>query len=107
MELWTGIACLKAKPEVKNFRRFDDGCGAFVNVVAWAESGRTFEDNVRMRASELDCILMELEEVKPLVERMNEHDYPEELITMRETATRQPADTIFGTFHIWHQDDAN
>jgi hypothetical protein len=38
---------------------------------------------------------------------MGEDDYPEELITMRETAARQTADTVFGTFHIWDQDDSS
>jgi len=107
MDLWTGIACLKAKPGVKNFRRFGKGRGAFVNIVAWAESQQDFEELVTRRADELDCLMVELEQVKPLAERMKEEDYPEELITMRETATRQPADTVFGTFHIWHQDESN
>jgi len=38
---------------------------------------------------------------------MNEPNYPEELITMRATSTRQPNDTVFGAFHIWHQDEVN
>jgi hypothetical protein len=33
--------------------------------------------------------------------------FPEELITMRETANRQREDTVWGTFHIWLQEDAN
>jgi hypothetical protein len=39
--------------------------------------------------------------VKPIDERIEEPDSPEELITMRSTATKQPADLVFGTFHIW------
>jgi hypothetical protein len=38
---------------------------------------------------------------------MSDEDYPGELIDMRQTATRQPNDTVFGTFHIWHQEDSN
>jgi hypothetical protein len=38
---------------------------------------------------------------------MSEEDYPEEFIDMRQTATRQPSDTVFGTFHIWHQEESN
>jgi len=55
----------------------------------------------------MDCILVELENVQLLEARMSDEDYPEELITMRETATRQTTDTVFGTFHIWHQEDSN
>jgi hypothetical protein len=55
----------------------------------------------------MDCILVELDLVQLLETRMSEEGYPEELITMRETAARQTSDTVFGTFHIWHQEDAN
>jgi hypothetical protein len=39
--------------------------------------------------------------------RMSREDYPEELIEMQQTAMRQPEDSIWGTFHIWEQDEAN
>jgi len=38
---------------------------------------------------------------------MNTLNFPEELIAMRQTANRQPEDTVFGIFHIWHQEDGN
>jgi hypothetical protein len=57
MELWTGLVCLVADPACKNFKRFGDGRGAYVNVVAWAESAKHFEDRVTTIAGEqLDCI---------------------------------------------------
>ena len=105
--IWTGIACLKAHPQAKNFRRFGKGKGAYVNVVAWAEGAKEFEDKVKRHTESLDCILVGLENVQLLESRMQEDDFPEDLITMRETARRQREDTMFGTFHIWHQDDAN
>jgi hypothetical protein len=108
MELWTGIACLVANPNCKEFRRFgDEGKGAYVNTVAWAPSAQEFRKRVDQVARELDCILLELERVKTLHKRMEEPDYPEELITMRTTAQRQPSDVIFGTFHTWAQSDAH
>ena len=55
----------------------------------------------------LDCILLELEHVQLLDKRMEEPDYPEELITMLSTAQRQPADLVFGIFHIWTESDIN
>jgi hypothetical protein len=106
-DIWTGIACLKANPKVKDFRRFGEGKGAYVNVVAWAESQVAFEEKVKRHAEGLDCILVELDAVQLLESRINMPDSSEELITMRQTASRQPSDTMFGTFHIWHQEDAN
>jgi hypothetical protein len=108
MEIWTGLACLVADPKCKEFRRFgDDGKGAYVNIVAWAASAAQFEERVGAIVPTLDCILMELEDVMLLESRMDEPDYPEELFNMRSTAQRQPADIVFGTFHIWLQSDVN
>jgi len=108
MEIWTGIACLVADPQCKEFRRFgDDGKGAYVNVVACVNSETEFTERVRRMVSTLDCILLELEGVQLLEQRMEEPDYPEELITMRSTAQRQPLDLVFGTFHTWTKNDAS
>ena len=106
MEIWTGIACLVADPKCKEFRRFgDDGKGAYVNIVASAASEGEFRERVNRIVPTLDCILLELEGVKLLETRMEEPDYPEELITMRSTAQRQQLDLVFGTFHTWTQSD--
>ena len=102
------MAALKADPNCKNFRRFGRGKGAYVNVVAWAESPQIFEQRVRSTVQMgLDCILLELEEIELLEDRMSADDFPEEFINMRATAHRQPTDVVFGTFHMWLQDDAN
>jgi hypothetical protein len=105
MKLWAGLAELRADPTCKDFRRFADGKGAFVWVVAWEESQSTFKEKVRVMSESLDCILYGLEDVDLLEEKMKTEGYPEEFINMRETANRQPEDTIFGPFHVWCQDD--
>lgn len=108
MGIWTGVACLVADPKCKNFRRFgDDGKGAYVNVVASVNSEAEFNERVERIVTTLDCILLELDHVQPLDKRMEEPDYPEELITMSSIAQRQPADLVFGTFHIWTESDLN
>jgi hypothetical protein len=107
MDIWTGVACLRANPKVKGFRRFGEGKGAYVNVVACVESREAFQERVKRHVEGLDCILVELDDVQLLETRMRAEGYPEELIDMRQTAIRQPEDTVFGTFHIWHQDRSN
>ena len=47
-DIWYGLACLKANPEVRNFRRFGKGKGAYVNIVAWADSRAAFEEKVKL-----------------------------------------------------------
>ncbi len=86
-DIWVGLACLKANPAVRRFRRL--------------------QEKVKRHVEGLDCILVELDDVQLLESRMEIPDSPDELIEMRQTAHRQPNDTVFGTFHIWHQDEAN
>jgi hypothetical protein len=108
MKLWTGLACLVADPNCKEFRRFgDDGKGAYVNIVACADSEEEFGERVKQAAKDLDCILLELEHIQLLEDRIEAPESPEELITMPTTAQRQPTDIIFGTFHSWVQSDEN
>jgi hypothetical protein len=107
MDIWVGVVCLKPDPRVKGFRRFGNGRGAYVNVVAWAELPQAFLEQVRRQSESLDCILVELEKVELLEVRMQTDDYPDEFIDIRQTAIRQPTDTVFGTFYTWDQADSS
>ena len=108
MDVWIGVACLVANPNCKEFRRFgENGKGAYVNVAAAVNSEAEFIDRVKQIVPTLDCILLELDGVEPIDERMERPDYPEELINMRSTAQRQPADLVFGTFHVWTESETN
>jgi len=107
MELWVGLAELRGNPSCKNFRRFGKDQGAFVWVAAWAGSQAAFRTKVKVMSESLDCILYGLEEVGLLDAKMRTDNYPAEFITMRATATRQPADTVFGGFHTWRQANSN
>lgn len=108
MELWTGLACLVANPSCTNFKRFGDGKGSYVNVVAWAQSAEDFEQRVTAIALEqLDCIVREIEQIELLEATLQREGCPDEFFTMRTTAERQPRDVLFGTFHVWKQDDVN
>jgi hypothetical protein len=107
MDLWTGLACLNPNPEIKDVDPLDGGKGAWANVVAWVDSQDEFEKRIRRHADGMGYVLVELDEVQLLETRMSRENYPEELIDMRQTATRQPEDSIWGTFHIWEQDESN
>jgi hypothetical protein len=108
MEIWTGLVCLVADPTCKDFKRFGDGKGAYVNVVAWAESASHFEGRVTAIAVEqLGCIVREIEQIELLEAALQRKECPDEFFTIRATAERLPDDVLFGTFHIWNQDDVN
>ena len=107
MDLYVGLACLKANPACKDLRRFGDGRGAYVHVIAWADSREAYSRRVQTSAERLDCILVEVDDVELLETKMDSGEFPEEFLYMRNTAVRQPKDIVFGTFHIWHMDETN
>ena len=108
MELWIGFVCLVADPACEDFKRFGGGKGAYVSVVAWAESAKHFQQRVTEIAKEqLDCIVREIEQVELLEAALQREGCPDEFFTMQSTAERQPNDVLFGTLHIWNQDDVN
>jgi hypothetical protein len=107
MELWVGLAGLKANPKSKSFRRFGKGKGAYVHVAAWAETPAAFEERVRRAADELDCILVDLDDVELLETEMDRDEVPEQFTDMLRMAKERPGDAVFGDFHIWHEDEAN
>ena len=78
-----------------------------MHVLAWADSREAYGRRVQTTAEELDCILVELDDVELLETKMESVDFPEEFFEMRKTAVRQPKDVVFGTFHVWHADEAN
>jgi hypothetical protein len=104
MELWICLAGLKPTRKCK---RFGNGKGAYVHIAAWADSRGAFEERVRRAAEELDCSLVDFDDVQPFEERIDSLDYSEELSEMRVTAMDNPNDAVFGKFHIWLQDEAN
>ena len=78
-----------------------------MHVFAWADSREAYSKRVQTITEELDCILVDLEEVELLEIKMDSGDFPEEFFEMRNTAVRQPKDVVFGTFHVWHADQVN
>ena len=53
-QLLTGIACLVADPNCKEFRRFGDkGNGAYVNVVAYVASADSFTERLKRHLAEM------------------------------------------------------
>jgi hypothetical protein len=107
LKIWIGLAGLKPRPKQKDFRRFGKGKGAYVQVAAWAASPAEFEERVRKAAADLNCVLVELDDVGLLEIAIEKEDAPEHLADMLKTAEAHPADAVFGDFHIWHKDDAN
>ena len=81
MELWTGLVCLVANPACKGFRRFgDQGKGGYVNVVAWTDSAKNFEQPVTTSCEELDCIVCEIDQVELLEAALEGENCPDEFL---------------------------
>jgi hypothetical protein len=75
--------------------------------MAWADSAKQFQQRVKESAKRLDCMIREMEKIEFLEAALKREECPDECFTMRATAEKQPNDVVFGTFHIWAQDDVN
>jgi len=77
-------------PLASTVKRFGDGKGAYVNVVAWAESAKHFEGRVTAIAAEqLDCIVREMEQVELFEAALQREGCPDEY----PQCERQPKDS--------------
>ena len=73
----------------------------------WTGCSRLSTRVTAIAAEQLDCIVREIEQIELLEAALHREECPDEFFTMRATAERQPDDVLFGTFHIWDQDDVN
>ena len=78
MEIWTCLVCLVPDPSCKDFRRFGDGKGAYVNVMAWADSAKQFQQRVKESAKRLDCMIREMEKIEFLEAALKREECPDE-----------------------------
>ena len=90
MELYAGLACLKANPNCKDFRRFGNRNRPLCACFRLGQLREAYSKRVQTITEELDCILVDLEEVELLEIKMDSGDFPEEFFEMRNTAVRQP-----------------
>jgi hypothetical protein len=102
-EVWIGLAEVIA---VTGTDALGKAKGAFVNVVAWANSGEHFHSKVETMATRLDLRLLGLEDVEPFSKRSVEKEVDDQIFQMADTARDNPADVVFGTFHLWNKTDA-
>ena len=66
-----------ARPRLQKFKRFGNGKGAYMYVVAWAESAEYFERRVTAIAkAQLDCIVREMERVELLESTLQREGCP-------------------------------
>jgi hypothetical protein len=102
-QIWIGLA--EVVPS-EGCRLLGEAQGAFVNVLAWAISGRDFYAKVDKAVAGLELKLTDLEDSEPFSRRSAKWEVNEEILRMVDTANEEPSNIVFGAFHKWEKSDA-
>lgn len=101
-QLWIGLAEVLPLAECK---LLEEAKGAYVHVMAWADTADEFRAAVVQRATELALVLVDLRETEPWAIR-NSSDDPlrDEFFEMQHRISDDTKSIAFGRFHAWFQD---
>ena len=101
-QLWIGLAEVLPLAECK---LLDEAKGAYVHVMAWANTADDFRSAVIKRATELALILVDLRETEPWAIRTSSDDpLRDEFFEMQHRLQDDTKSIAFGRFHAWFQD---
>jgi hypothetical protein len=99
-ELWIGLARVK---QLNRAGALGDADQAYVNVIALARSRTDFRSQIKQALTELDLVLIRLEDPEPLAFRRSKHSIHQELRDLAKQVSRT-ASLRFGTFHSFDED---
>lgn len=101
-QLWIGFAEVLPLAECK---LLDEAKGAYVHVMAWANTADDFRATVVKRATELALVLVDLRETEPWSIRSSGDDpLRDEFFEMHHRLRDDTESIAFGRFHAWFQD---
>lgn len=100
-ELWVGLVGAEQRPGTTFL---GDVKGGYVNVVASASGYKEFKRKVKHALDELGLTLTEIEDPKPLTQRLSKDSVSEEILTMAETV-RQIDSVAFGDFYVYNDEE--
>jgi len=101
-QLWIGFAEVRPLP---GCALLEEARGAYVHVMAWANTSEEFALAVSSRMYELALEIVDLREVEPWAIRSSGDDpIRDEFFEMADRANADLSLVVFGRFHAWFQD---
>lgn len=101
--LWIGL--VEARP-LDGCTVLDTAKGAFINIVTWAEDADEFRRKADLVLGEVNLAVVDVGNPEPVEDRRNlGGNFDEEMEDIIFRAEENPNAIIWGTFHLYENDD--
>ena len=100
-QIWIGFAEVHPLPGCK---LLEEAKGAYVHVMAWADSAEQFQKMARLRAADLSLEIVELRDTQPWSIRNSADELRAEFFEMETRISTDVRSVAFGRFHAWLKD---
>jgi hypothetical protein len=100
-QIWIGLAEVRPLPGCK---LLEEAKGAYVHVMAWAETAEKFQKMARLRAADLSLEIVQFRETQPWLIRNAADELRAEFFEMETRISSDVCGVAFGRFHAWLKD---
>jgi hypothetical protein len=97
-QIWIGFAEVRPLPGCK---LLDEAKGAYVHVMAWAETSEEFQKMAKLRAADLSLEIVQFRETQPWLIRNSADELRAEFFEMETRISSDVRGVAFGRFHAW------
>jgi hypothetical protein len=101
-QIWVGMA--EVTP-LEGCTALGGSKGAYVNVMAWAESDVQFRTVLERNMGQLKLALADVRDAEPWEVRSSSPELPQEMFDMAQAIAEDPSKVSFGVFHAWLKDE--
>jgi hypothetical protein len=100
-QIWIGLAEVRPLPGCK---LLEEAKGAYVHVMAWAETPEQFQKMAALRAADLSLEIVQIRETQPWLIRNSADELRDEFFEMETRISSNVRGVAFGRFHAWLKD---
>jgi hypothetical protein len=97
-QIWIGFAEVRPLPECK---LLEEAKGAYVHIMAWAETAEEFQKMASLRAADLSLKIVQFRDTQPWMIRNSAEELREEFFEMETRISSDVRGVAFGRFHAW------
>ncbi len=100
-QIWIAFAEVRPLPGCK---LLEEAKGAYVHVMAWADTAEQFQKMARLRAADLSLEIVEFQDTQPWSIRNSADELRGEFFEMQTRISTDVRSVSFGRFHAWLKD---
>lgn len=100
-QIWIGFVEVRPLPGCK---LLEEAKGAYVHVMAWADTSEQFQKMARLRGADLSLEIVEFRDTQPWSIRNSADEFRAEFYEMQSRISNDVRSVAFGRFHAWLTD---